>query len=149
VKRKPQIIAQIIVSVPVAAALATSIFMGPKQAHGQAAGEFKIHCMSRLMYAGDRRRSEITEMAAVTACQNAATAEQSVAISDCVKETMYSSSNRVRDGMTAGAAAQVCQRATTKMLSQQISKCMREVMYDARSRLRQGVTAEEAVRQCG
>jgi hypothetical protein len=149
VKRKPQILAQIIGSVPVAAALATSSFLVPKQTHAQSAGEFKIHCMNRVMYAGDRRRSEITEMAAVTACQNASTAEQSISISDCVKGTMYNSSNRIRDGMTAGAVTQVCKRATTKTLSQQINKCMIDVMYDSRSRLRQGMTAESAVRQCG
>ncbi len=148
-KLKTQILAKIIGSVPIAAALAMSSLLVPKQGDAQAAIEFRIHCMSRLMYAGDRRRSEIAEMAANAACQNASTAEQSVAISDCVKETMYSSSNRLRDGMTAGAAAQVCQRATTKTLSQQISKCMREVMYDDRSRLREGMTAESAVRQCG
>ncbi|MBW4495875.1 MAG: hypothetical protein KME26_22920 [Oscillatoria princeps RMCB-10] len=146
---KTQSLAKTIWSVPVAAALAMSGLLVPKLGEAQAASEFRIHCMSRLMYAVDRRRSEITEMAANSACQNAATAEQSVAVSDCVKETMYNSSNRLRDGMTAGAAAQVCQRATTKTLSQQISKCMREVMYDERSRLRQGMTAQEAVRQCG
>jgi len=149
VKLKRQIIAQIILSVPVAAALAMSSWQVPKQAHAQAASEFKIHCMNRLMYAGDRRRSEITEMAANTACQNASTAEESVSISDCVKNTMYSSGNRLRDGMTAGEAAQGCRRATTKPLSQQISNCMKEAMYDSRGRLRQGMTAQQAVRQCG
>ena len=146
---KTQILAKAIWSVPVAAALAMSSLLVPARGEAQTAGEFRIHCMSRLMYAVDRRRSEIAEMAANAACQNAATAEQSVAISDCVKETMYNSSNRLRNGMTAGAAAQVCQRATTQTLSQQISKCMKEAMYDERSRLRQGMTAQEAVRQCG
>ena len=146
---KAQTLAKTIWSVPVAASLAISSWLVPQQAHAQTASEFKIHCMNRLMYAVDRRRSEITEMAANTACQNASTAEESVSISDCVKNTMYASSNRLRDGMAAGAVAQGCRRATSKTLSQQISNCMKEAMYDSRGRLRQGMTAESAVRQCG
>ncbi|WP_249064818.1 hypothetical protein [Argonema antarcticum] len=140
--------AKIIPWIAIASALATMNFLIPPPGKAQTSGEFKIHCMSRIMYSANRRRSEITESAALVACQNATTPEQSLAIGDCLKDTMYNSSGAIRDGMSATAAATVCQRATNIISSQQISKCMRNTMYDTRSRLRQGMTANQAVRQC-
>ncbi|GEM_PF-3507908 len=140
--------AKIIFWIAIASALTTINFLIPLPGNAQTSGEFRIHCMSRIMYSANRRRSEITESAAIAACQNATTAEESVAIGNCVKDTMYNSSGRIRDGMSAAAAATVCQRATNIISSQQISKCMRNTMYDTRSRLRQGMTANQAVRQC-
>lgn len=136
-----------VLSLAIAFSLVTIAFM-PPQALAETASEFKIHCMSRMMYAANRRRSEITENAASTACQNATTAEQSMAISDCVKDVMYNSSNNLRDGMTAPTAATVCQKARTAELSQKISQCMRETMYDSRGRLQAGVTPAQALKKC-
>ncbi|MCL1466902.1 hypothetical protein LAY41_21155 [Argonema galeatum A003/A1] len=141
-------LAKIIPCISIASALTTMNFLIPPPGNAQTSGEFRIHCMSRIMYSANRRRSEITESAAIAACQNATTAEQSVAIGNCLKDTMYNSSGGIRNGMSAAAAATVCQRATNIISSQQISKCMINTMYDSRSRLRQGMTANQAVRQC-
>lgn len=135
---------QIIAGIPIA----FTIFTFPQPGNTQIAAEFKIHCMSRIMYSSNRRRSEITESAAATACQNASTAEQSLAVANCVIDTLYNSSGSVRNGMNANVAASVCQRATTIASSEQISKCMKNFMYDARGRLRPGASIDLAVDRC-
>ena len=143
-----QIIHKNLTKIILGISIATSSLTFPQPGNAQTSGEFRIHCMSRIMYASNRRRSEITETAATTACQNANTAEQSVAIANCVIDTMYNSSGNLRNGMNASVAATVCQRATTIVSSEQISKCMKNFMYDTRGRLRQGVSTQGAISQC-
>lgn len=111
------------------------------------ANQFKTHCMNKLMYSQNRRRSEISESAANVACQNVTTAEQSAAISDCVKDVMYSSGNKLRVNMTANIAIAACQNATDNISGQRISKCMKTTMYN-RGRLREGVTPQQAISKC-
>lgn len=139
---------KMIVSFPLISALITIELAISFPANAQTRGEFAIHCMSRIMYSANRRRSEITESAANAACQNASTPEQSLAIGNCIKDTIYNSSGNIRDGMNATVAASVCQRAIDTTTSQEISKCMRNTMYDSRGRLRPGINADRAVSQC-
>ncbi|MFB2923256.1 MULTISPECIES: hypothetical protein [Aerosakkonema] len=145
---KGAFVEKIVLFMPIASALLTMNLVTATPGSSQTVAQFRIHCMSRIMYSGNLRRSEIMENAASTACQNATTAEQSVGISNCFKDTMYNSSGRIRNGMNASTSATVCQNASNTILGQEISKCMKNSMYDARGRLRQGMTAERAVRQC-
>lgn len=111
------------------------------------ANQFKTHCMNKLMYSQNRRRSEISESQANAVCQNVSTAEQSAAISNCVKDVMYSSGSKIREQMTANIAIAACQNATDNISGQRISKCMKTTMYN-RGRLRDGVTASQAISRC-
>ena len=135
-----------VMGLAIALLIITTFFVAPANAATNA--EFKIHCMNRVMYYGNLRRSEISETAASNACQNASTAPESSYISTCMNDLMYKSNSVLREKMNAAAAASVCQKATTPIIGQKITKCMKDTMYDANGHLRRSANANRAAKQC-
>jgi hypothetical protein len=136
-----------VVGLAIALTLITTTFVATP-ANAATNAEFKIHCMNRVMYYGNLRRSEISETAANNACQNASTAPESSYISSCMNDLMYKSNTVIREKMNAVAAASVCQKATTPIMVQKVSKCMKDNMYDANGHLRRSANANRAAKQC-
>jgi len=139
---------KIVTCIAIAFTLSIATFFITPEANAATPKEFKIHCMSRVMYFGNLRRSEISENAANRACQNAETFAESNYISSCMTDLMYKSNSVVRRGMTALGLANICQKATTATLGQKINKCMRNTMYDSNGRLRLGMSASLAAKEC-